>query len=130
MGAARFLEALAGRAIILVVLVCALAFPEAAWAHARLLRTLPRDGAVLRNAPTRVRVLFADDVRLASGIKAIRNGDGSVLAGKPRIAEGRSLVIPLRSGLADGDYTVLWRDRKSTRLNSSHEDLSRMPSSA
>jgi len=64
---------------------------------------------VLRSAPTRVRVVFADDVRLASGIKAIRNGGGSVLAGKPRIAEGRSLVIPLRSGLADGDYTVLWR---------------------
>ena len=75
-GAARFLEALAGRATLLLVLVCALAFPEAAWAHARLLKTLPRDGAVLRSAPTRVRVVFADDVRLASGIKAIRNGGG------------------------------------------------------
>jgi copper transport protein len=64
---------------------------------------------VLGSAPTRVRVVFDDDVRLVSGIKAIRNGGGSVLDGKPRIAGGRSLVIPLRSGLADGDYTVLWR---------------------
>ena len=109
MGAARFLEALAGRATILVVLVCALALPEAAWAHARLLRTLPRDGAVLERAPTRVRVVFDDDVRLTSGMKAIRNGGGSVLAGKLRIAGGRTLVIPLRPGLTDGDYTVLWR---------------------
>ena len=109
MGAARFLEALAGRATILVVLVCALAFPEAAWAHARLLRTLPRDGVVLERAPTRVRVVFDDGVRLTSGMKAIRNGGGSVLAGKLRIAGGRTLVIPLRPGLADGDYTVLWR---------------------
>ena len=64
---------------------------------------------MLGSAPTRVRVVFDDDVRLASGIKAIRNGGGSVLDGKPRIAGGRTLVIPLRSGLADGDYTVLWR---------------------
>jgi copper transport protein len=108
-GAARFLEALAGRVIFLLVLVCALALPETAWAHATLLRTLPRDGAVLRSAPTRVRVVFDDDVRLVSGIKAIRNGGGSVLGGKPRIAGGRSLLIPLRPGLSDGDYTVLWR---------------------
>jgi copper transport protein len=64
---------------------------------------------VLGRAPAKVRVVFDDDVRLASGIKAIRNGDGSVLDGKPRIVGGRVLVIPLRAGLADGDYTVLWR---------------------
>jgi copper transport protein len=107
--AARFLEALARRAPLLLVLVFALALPETAWAHATVLRTLPRDGSVLRSAPARVRVFFDDDVRLVSGIKAIRNGGGSVLDGKPRVAGGRVLVIPLRSGLADGDYTVLWR---------------------
>jgi putative copper export protein len=42
-------------------------------------------------------------------MKAIRNGDGSVLAGKPHVVGGRILVIPLRTGLSDGDYTVLWR---------------------
>jgi copper transport protein len=105
----RFLEALAGRASLLLVLVCALALPQTAWAHATLLRTLPRDGAVLRSAPTQVRVVFDDDVRLVSGIKAIRNGGGSVVDGKPRVSGGRVLVIPLRSGLDDGDYTVLWR---------------------
>jgi copper transport protein len=100
---------LAGRATLFVVLVCALALPEAAWAHASLVGTLPGDGAVLESAPTRVRVIFDDDVRVASGIKAIRNGGGSVLTEKPRIAGGRSLLIPLRAGLPDGDYTVLWR---------------------
>jgi copper transport protein len=109
-GAARFLEALASRiSLPLLVLVCGLAFPETAWAHARLLTTVPRDKTVLGSAPTRVRVVFADDVRIASGIKAIRNGGGSVLDGKPRVVGGRVLVIPLRSGLVDGDYTVLWR---------------------
>ncbi len=64
---------------------------------------------MLGSAPTGVRVVFTDDVRLASGIKAIRNGGGSVLDGKPRVVDGRVLVIPLRGGLVDGDYTVLWR---------------------
>ena len=110
MRAARFLEALAGRiSLSLIFLLSALALPETAWAHARLLNTVPRDGAVLRNAPNRVLVRFADDVRSTSGIEAIRNGGGSVLAGTPHVVGGRSLVIPLRSGLADGDYTVLWR---------------------
>jgi copper transport protein len=86
-----------------------LAVPEPAWAHARLLSTVPRDGTVLGSAPTRVRVSFDDDVRPTSGIKAIRNGGGSVLAGKPRVVGARVLVIPLRAGLGDGDYTVLWR---------------------
>jgi len=64
---------------------------------------------VLGSAPTRVRVVFDDNVRPVSGIKAIRNGGGSVLGGKPRIVGGRVLVVPLRTGLGDGDYTVLWR---------------------
>jgi len=64
---------------------------------------------VFGSAPTRVRVIFADSVRPVAGIKAIRNGGGSVLGGKPRIVGGRVLVVPLRTGLGDGDYTVLWR---------------------
>jgi len=64
---------------------------------------------VLGSAPSRVRVILDDDVRAASGIKAIRNGGSSVLDGKPRIVGGRVLVIPLRAGLVDGNYTILWR---------------------
>jgi copper transport protein len=87
----------------------ALALPGAARAHASLVRTDPRDRAVLSAAPRLVRFVFDDDVRLVSGVKAIRNDGGSVLAGEPRVAGGRVLVVPLRSGLRDGDYTVLWR---------------------
>jgi copper transport protein len=105
---ARFLEVLLARALPFAVLVF-LVLPAAARAHASLVRTEPRDRAVLSAAPDSVRFVFDDDVRLVSGVKAIRNGGGSVLAGKPRIAGGRVLVVPLRSGLHDGDYTVLWR---------------------
>ena len=87
----------------------ALTFPAAAQAHATLVRTDPRDGAVLASAPSKVRLVFDDNVRAVSGMKAIRNGGGSVLSGRPHVVGGKVLVVPLRGGLPDGDYTVLWR---------------------
>jgi copper transport protein len=96
------------RALLLVVL-CALVLPSAAWAHASFVRSVPADGAVLQAAPVTVRVIFDGEIRTASGIKAIRNGGGSVLAGESRVADGRVIVVPLRPGLEEGDYTVLWR---------------------
>src|SRR5215204_2801369 len=83
--AARFLEVLVGRAFLLVVLV-ALVLPAAARAHASLVRADPADGTVLSAAPKSVRFFFDDDVRLVSGVKAVRNGGGSVLRGQPHIA--------------------------------------------
>ena len=90
-------------------MLSALALPAGAVAHARLLRTVPADGAVVGSAPRTVRILFDDTVRVSSGIRAIRNGGGSVAAGPARVTHGKTLVIPLRSGLRNGDYTVLWR---------------------
>jgi copper transport protein len=95
---------------LLVLLLCSLAVPGSAWAHATLLRVTPQNGIVLATPPTAVRLVFDDGVRVGSGIKAVRNdGAASVLAGKARVVGGRTLVVPLRHGLPDGDYTVLWR---------------------
>jgi len=107
--AASFLEALRLRAL-LVLLLCGLAFPGSAWAHATLVKVTPENRAVVASPPAAVRLVFDDDVRTASGIKAVRNdGGASVLGGKAHIVGGRTLVVPLRRGLPDGDYTVLWR---------------------
>ena len=95
------------RALAAAVLV-ALALPAAAGAHASLVRTEPLDGAVLRASPAAVRVVFDDVVRRGPGIEVIRNGGGSVLAGAARVEGGRTLVVPLRPHLADGDYSVRW----------------------
>ena len=84
-------------------------FPASAWAHATLVRATPANEAVLSRPPTAVRLAFDDTIRAGSGIKAVRNGGGSVLAGKARVVGGRTLVVPLEGNLADGDYTVLWR---------------------
>src|SRR2546422_7729481 len=70
----------------------ALALPAAAAAHATLLHSSPADRAVVPTAPRKVRFVFDDAVRVASGIRVIRNGGGSVLGGKPRMVGGKTLV--------------------------------------
>jgi copper transport protein len=94
-----------GRSLIAAVAVLgALLVPAVAWAHATLVRTEPANGAVLARPPALVRVVFDDVVRVGPGIAAIRNvGGASILAGKARVAGGRTLVVPLRRGLANGD---------------------------
>jgi copper transport protein len=95
------------RAFLLCAIV-ALVAPAAASAHATLLRTVPANGAVLRDAPSAVRVEFDDRVRVAPGNAAVANATGaSVLGGKPR-ASGDVLAIPLRPDLAGGVYSVRW----------------------
>jgi copper transport protein len=90
-----------------VFVFAALAAPAAASAHANLVRTIPADRAVLARALTGVTVIFDDDVRVAPGNAVVRNGDGSVLGGRP-FTHGKTLVIPLRSGLGRGDFSVRW----------------------
>lgn len=82
--------------------------PAQALAHANFLRSDPADGTVLVKPPTSVKLVF-DDVVQPVDAEAIRNGGGSVLAGEERRAGDRAIVVPLRPGLADGDYTVRWR---------------------
>src|SRR4051812_13277568 len=86
----------------------ALAFPAQAWAHASLVETDPANGAVLAKPPAAVRVVYDDKVTTGPGIEAIRNGGASVLDGRPHVQGGRTLVIPLRPNLRDGDYSVRW----------------------
>jgi copper transport protein len=94
--------------IVVVVAVAALIAPASAAAHATLIRTVPANGAVLARAPQTVRVEFDDRVRVAPGNAAVTNDTNrSVLDGRPR-AVGHVLVIPLRSQLADGVYSVRW----------------------
>jgi len=93
--------------IFLVAASAALAAPSAVFAHANLVRTVPAARAVLAHAPARVIAVFDDDVRVAPGNAAIRNRDSSILRAKPAV-HGKTLVLPLRSGLANGDYSVRW----------------------
>jgi copper transport protein len=96
-------------ASVVAGIVVGLAAPTAAFAHATLLRVEPADGSVLRAAPAAVRLFFDDVIRPEPGMRAVRNAGGSALGGRPRVVDGRELVIPLRADLEHGSYTVLWR---------------------
>ena len=93
---------------VLAAVSAALTLSATAWGHASLVRTVPAAGAVLARPPAAVRVVFDDAIRVGPANAAIRNGGGSILAGKPRVTGGRTLVVPLRRALADGDYSVRW----------------------
>jgi copper transport protein len=94
---------------IAAAVAAALAVPSLALAHANLVLSRPADGAVLATPPAMIRLFFDDAVRAQSGMRAVRNGGGSVLDGQPRVVGGRELIIPLRPRLPHGDYTILWR---------------------
>ena len=95
---------------ILRPLLVPAAFPAAALAHASLLRSDPAAGSVVPQAPTQI-VLHFDEPVQDAGSAVVSSSGASVLAGRARLEHGdsRALVIPLRSGLGDGDYTVRWR---------------------
>jgi len=91
-----------------VLVLAALVVPAVAAAHARLVRTVPADGAVLAHRPLVVRVEFDDTVRSASGNAVVANdSQRSVLAGRVAV-QGRVVVLPLARRLPRGDYTVRW----------------------
>jgi copper transport protein len=102
MGPVRRLVVLAAAAVLAA---CA---ASQASAHANLVSTSPRDGAVVASPPKEVRVRFDDPVTVGPGNAVVAAGRRSVLAGAPRVARGgRELVLPLK-GLGDGDYSVRW----------------------
>jgi copper transport protein len=95
------------RLVLLAAVAAALVVPAAAGAHASLVRSVPADDAALAHAPARVVLVFDDGIEVAGG-NAVVDADGkSVLSGKPH-ANGKTLILPLRSGLAKGDYTARW----------------------
>lgn len=88
--------------------VLALATAAPAHAHAVPLASEPPSGATLVTAPSVVSVTFDSPVRVGPRNAAVRNDGVSVLAGKPRIAGGDRIEIPLQPGLNAGDYSVRW----------------------
>lgn len=66
---------------------------------------------MLATPPADVRLLFDDAVRPAGGNRAVDSAGRSVLGGPVHLLAGhdRVLVIPLRSGLGRGAYTVRWQ---------------------
>jgi copper transport protein len=93
---------------VFVSLLAALVLPAGAAAHATLVRTVPANGAVVDRAPSVIRVEFDDGIRVAGGNAVVANATGASVLRGPAQTHGRVLSLPLRSGLAKGNYSVRW----------------------
>ncbi len=93
--------------------LAALALAGTAAAHARLLRSEPAAGAVLRTAPREVRAWFSDELDSdRSGLSVWDDRGRQVDDGRGGVdltdLDRRSMVARLRP-IGPGTYTVRWR---------------------
>ncbi|MEU1789845.1 copper resistance protein CopC [Streptomyces sparsogenes] len=98
---------------LLTALLCALSVGASpASAHAALTATDPADGAVVKTAPSQVRLTFSEGVLLSRDSVRVLDPDGKrVDTGGPAHVGGRSstAAVGLHSGLPDGTFTVAWK---------------------
>ncbi|WP_457033972.1 copper resistance CopC/CopD family protein [Kitasatospora sp. P5_F3] len=81
-------------------------------AHATLVSTDPANNAVVATAPAAVSLTFSEGVSLSPDSVRVLGPDGaSVDSGEPGHVDGKAATarVSLRSGLANGTYTVAWR---------------------
>ncbi|WP_035847070.1 copper resistance CopC/CopD family protein [Kitasatospora azatica] len=94
----------------LLVLLLGTAGPASA--HAALVRTDPGQNSVVATAPEAVTLTFSEGVTLAEDSVRVLDPSGrQVDTGNPGHADGKgdTARVGLRSGLANGTYTVAWR---------------------
>jgi copper transport protein len=98
-------------ALVLTAAAAALALPAAAWAHAGLVRTVPRANVVLNRPPPVVQLTYTEAVEPRFAAVSVTNAAGqSQTAGVPRrsAADPKTLIVPLER-VAPGWYLVYWR---------------------
>ncbi len=85
--------------------------PPIAHASARYVSSTPESGGFLTSAPPSVRITFDEEVATpGSTVSVVAVGGAEVNDGAVTVdaTDRRTLVAPLKSGLANGLYTVKW----------------------
>ncbi|MFJ9540022.1 copper resistance CopC/CopD family protein [Streptomyces sp. NPDC101225] len=96
--------------LCLTVIGVLLAGAGPASAHAALTGSDPAQGVVVDKAPGQVTLTFSEKVATSDDSLRVLDPKGKrVDAGKPSNVSGTSYAVQLRSGLADGTYTVSWQ---------------------
>ncbi len=107
----------ARRSFVAFVLLAAPSLPllagptTTAHASARYVSSTPEAGGFVTSAPTNVRITFDEEVKTpGSNISVVALGGAEVNGGLVAVDNGdhKTLVVPLKSGLANGLYTVNW----------------------
>jgi copper transport protein len=102
---ARALAALA------VVAACPLVLPQAAWAHAALLRTVPQASGTVETPPTQVALTYDEAVAPKFAVISVTDARGQQETTAPPAAlpsDPDTIAAPVRH-LPEGWYLVYWR---------------------
>jgi methionine-rich copper-binding protein CopC len=96
---------------IYVMGALALLLPGAAALHLRLIKSSPRDGEIVTNLPTEIRLWFSQKPEAGlTTVKLLREDSSTVELGKVEPASDSTAVkAPIPSALVPGTYTVTWR---------------------
>jgi copper transport protein len=96
--------------LLLAVAGALLAGAAPASAHAALLGSDPKQGAVVETAPKQVSLTFSEDVALSDGsIRVLDPAGKRVDTGKPENLGEDVYSVKLHSGLPDGTFTVAYQ---------------------
>jgi len=93
--------------LALLLTLVAFLVPQAAWAHASLLRAEPAENAVLAAGPGGFRLTFNEPVSPLV-LRLVRPDGGVETLGDARL-EDTTLAIPAPAGLGRGTYALSWR---------------------
>ena len=97
---------LAAAALIAILVAGLVATPAAA--HASLISSSPPDGAAVATAPTKVELIFSEEVGTPS-IIAVTGPDGVQVVDGPTQIRSASVVQPLKTLTAGGLYKIAYR---------------------
>jgi copper transport protein len=98
-------------AVAAATLVCALALPAAALAHATLVRTFPSASRILPRPPGELRLTYSEVIAPRFAIVSVTNAAATQMTAAPPArapSDPDTLVTPLRK-LPEGWYLVFWR---------------------
>ena len=96
---------------VLLLVVSLLACAGLAWAHSSFLRSEPKEGATLKQAPNEIRIWFSEPIKTGLSTFEVRDATGKQVDRRDLHADAKepALVrLSLASGLGPGVYKVTW----------------------
>ncbi len=100
---------------LFVLLVLGLMNAALVAAHAEYESSVPAAGATLASAPDKVTIVFSEELSAEGNSISVKDSTGAVVdLGDTTVdrndANRKTLVVSLKAGLANGTYTVSWKN--------------------
>lgn len=99
--------------LILAAVLLILAAPRSSYAHAEVVRSTPEAGSTVDAPPAHVTAVFSQQVAPDDSTLTVEDASGARVDGDDSAvdsgdAEGKTMTVSLKAGLAAGTYTVRW----------------------